>query len=137
LDPREIAAAAFKWIEAMEAPWRLCGDVETGPRILAIVKDYEAAIHAAYERHGGSALLQRCDDLAGEDLDIMEELIRTPARTFAGWLVKLRVADHSYRWSAKSEEEDDFVDFFMGEALRDAERLAGLAHEGHQGGQQS
>jgi hypothetical protein len=91
------------------------------------------AAQAEHEHHHTRALMERCDEISTQEFRVMHEMLSTPAQTIAGIVAKLRVADHTYGWSTKSEEkDDDYVDCFVGEVLRDAERLAGLAHEGRQ-----
>jgi hypothetical protein len=83
-----------------------------------------------------TASMELCDAISTEEFHVMEDALRTPAQTLVGIVAKLRIADLNYHWSTVSEENDnyDYVDWWMGEALRDAERLAGLVHEDQQGG---
>lgn len=86
---------------------------------------FRADVDAAYERAGYRQLEALHRDLAMLESTLVDKIYATPAEGVTGLVVKLRVIDRLELWS-QATPEDDFHRAFLGDTLRNAERLAQL-----------
>jgi hypothetical protein len=71
-----------------------------------------------------------------EESAILNEIKDTRPLTIAGIVVQFRISNWANDWTEESPD-DDYFNHLAGVALRNAERLAGMANEGRQEGRQS
>ena len=86
---------------------------------------FKADVDAAYDRLGYSQLETLHRSLASMESELVDQIYSTPAQSLAGVVVKLRVIDRMELWT-DAKPEDDFHRAFLGDTLRNAEKLAGL-----------
>jgi len=88
-----------------------------------IIKTFRSEVDGAYERLGYGQLEALHRDLSTLESDLVDKIYATPAEGVTGLVVKLRVIDRMELWT-EAKPEDDFHRAFLGETLRNAEKLA-------------
>jgi hypothetical protein len=88
-----------------------------------IIKTFKTEVDGAYERLGYGQLEALHRDLSTLESDLVDKIYATPAEGVTGLVVKLRVIDRMELWT-EAKPEDDFHRAFLGDTLRNAERLA-------------
>jgi hypothetical protein len=131
-DGRSLVPARFLIARAQSA-LRKSGDA-LDPRLPLEAKTeavdvFKADVDAAYDRLGYSQLETLHSSLASMESELVDKIYSTPAQSLAGVVVKLRVIDRMELWT-DAKPEDDFHRAFLGDTLRNAEKLSGLKPRG-------
>ena len=89
----------------------------------ATIASFKSDVDTAYDHAGYAQLEALHRDLSSLESTLVDKIYATPAESVAGLVVKLRVIDRMELWTEATPEED-FHRAFLGETLRNAEKLA-------------